>query len=344
MGLKTRGETMQRIEQRGAIGPLAGVAARLFEWGSQWPLPARADVPVVWQGFLSAVGAHAGCSVKAMGAAIAAPVVDLDQTKAIVLFSGGKDGLAVALKLRADGMQPVLLHVRGINGGAYVKQEAEAARAVAEIAGFPFRELKVKLAGKSAHVENPTKNLALACLAASLAVSWGAGCVALGLQSEDRWSTNPRCGLSDNIDVALPGCAAIEAIVPGLRMIPASFATDAASLVQIVSDCPEALPAISSCMTGARFKRTVREANVRRYGVGLLPGRCGSCYKCALEAVVLAAMEGQVMPKPWADHCVEKLRRGAQIVRGLSALPTADEAFKVFMSPGLPWRHALGRP
>ncbi|MEY4952828.1 MAG: Queuosine biosynthesis protein QueC [Pseudomonadota bacterium] len=335
---------MQRIEQRGAIGPLAGVAARLFEWGSQWPLPARADVPAIWQGFLSAVGAHAGCSIKAAGAAIAAPTVSLDPARAVVLFSGGKDGLAVALKLRSEGMFPVLLHVRGINGGAYVKQEAEAARAVADIAEFPFRELKVKLAGKSDHIENPTKNLALACLAASLAVAWGAGVVALGLQSEDRWSTNPRCGLSDNIDVALPGCAAIEAMVPGLRLIPASFATDASSLVQIATACPEALPAISSCMTGARFKRSVREANERRFGVTLLPGRCGSCYKCAIEAAVLAAMDGQVMPKPWADHCVEKLRRGAQIVGGLPSLPSVDDAFKVFMSPGLPWRHALGRP
>lgn len=333
---------MQTIEQTGAHGALADVAARLFAWGSTWPLSREADVPLVWQGFVSSVGSHAGIEVKATGAGYPAPSpTRLDQRRAVVLFSGGKDGLATALKLRADGLSPMLLHVRGINGPAY-SHEADAARNVAALAGFPLRELRVVLRGKSDHTENPTKNLVLACLGGALAVQWGAGSVALGLLSEDTESTNPRCGLSDNIRIALPGFAAIEAMTSGLRVIPATMPNDCASLAYVHRSCPEALPALSSCMAGARFKGKLHADNAAKFGVGLMPGRCGSCYKCAVEQIVLASIEGRRLPDAWAAHCVEKLRRGAQIVSGSDRLATKAEAFATFLSDDVPWRAALG--
>jgi hypothetical protein len=111
---------MQTFEQSGAKGALADVAARLFTWGSQWPLPELADVPPLWQGFVGKVGSFCGVDAKATGVGYPAPLSRrLDQRRVVVLFSGGKDGLATALKLRSDGLVPVLLHVRGINGAAY---------------------------------------------------------------------------------------------------------------------------------------------------------------------------------------------------------------------------------
>jgi 7-cyano-7-deazaguanine synthase in queuosine biosynthesis len=333
---------MQTLEQSGAKGALADVAARLFTWGSQWPLPELADVPPLWQGFVGKVGSFCGVDAKATGVGYPAPLSRrLDQRRVVVLFSGGKDGLATALKLRSDGLVPVLLHVRGINGAAYT-HEATAARRVADVAGFAFRELRVVLRGKSDHIENPTKNLVLACLGASLAVQWGAGTVALGLLSEDTESTNPRCGLSVNIAVSVFGFAAIEAMTPGLRVIPATMPNDSASIRRVWHDCPAALPEISSCMAGARFKAKLHQANNTKFRAGLLPGRCGSCYKCALESITLAALEGRVLPSEWAAHCVEKLRRGAQIVSGSAALPSEATAFAMFMSDAVPWREALG--
>jgi hypothetical protein len=334
---------MQTIQQSAIKGPLAEAAATLFAWGSTWPLAETVALPGIWQGYLNAISGVAGGTVTATGKAKMPPVAKLNQRHVVVLFSGGKDSLAAALKLRADGLSPVLLHIRGINGSAYA-HEAQAARDVAAACGMPLREVLVKLAGKSAHVENPTKNLVLALLGAGAAVMWGAGSVALGMLKADTHAQNIRCGISDNVALALPGFAAIEATVPGLRMIPAPLPNDCESFRRVLSDCPEALPLLSSCMGGQRFKKSLSEGNASRFGVRLLPGRCGSCYKCALEQIVLAAIEGEVLPAPWAKHCVEKLQRGAQIVTGTTASPTPEEAFKVFLSDAVPWRRALGLP
>lgn len=156
-------------------------------------------------------------------------------------------------------------------------------------------------------------------------------------------SANIRCGLSDNPDVIEPGFAAIEAIAPGLQMIRAGLPNDTASLAEVWASCPDALPVLSSCMAGARFKGSLARGNREKFGVDLMPGRCGSCYKCAMEQIVLAALQGQTLPAPWAAHCVDKLRRGAQIVRGAAGLPDAGAALDLFMSDAVPWRQAIGR-
>lgn len=332
---------MQAIDFPSLCGPLVDTAGELFSWGSQWPLPDSAILPQEWQGVLDVIGGYADIKPRATGASDAIAPKDLAPRRAIVLFSGGKDGLAAALKLREGGLRPVLLHVRGINGAAYA-HEYEAAKTVAEAVSMPFRSVDVALRGKSAHVENPTKNLVLALIGATLAVEWKAGVVALGLAGDDTTSTNVRCGLSDNINVAAKGAAAIMAMVRGLDVRPSVIEDETESLCVVSASARHALPVISSCMTGARFKGKLHKDNVQKFGAALMPGRCGSCYKCAFEQIVLAAIEGRMLEPRWADHCVEKIRKGVQIIKGAEILPSRDDALAALMSDRVNWRHALG--
>ena len=333
---------MQTIEQGTLRGPLADQAAALFAWGSQWPLPAAAPVAPAWQPFLDAIGANTGGSYQAAGAPAAAPVAGARADRAVVLFSGGKDGLATALLLREAGISPALLHVTGINGPAYA-HERDAAAAVARIAGLPLRVVAASLSGKSAHVENPVKNATLAALGAQAAAYWGAGVVALGVVGEDTQSANVHCGLSDNAAVIGAGMRSIEALATGLRFAMPQVAHECQSIGVVMRLCPDAMPAVSSCMAGARFKRSLHERNRAKFGVDLLPGRCGSCYKCAVEAVTLAAIAGQVLPLPFAAHCVKKMQRGAQVVTASAAPCSAADAIEIFGDADMPaWRAALG--
>lgn len=332
---------MQTLEFPSFGGPLVDIADELFTWGSQWPLPESALLPPEMQGVLDVIGGFADAKAQAVGVSETIAPKDLDPRRAIVLFSGGKDGLAAALKLREGGLRPVLLHVRGINGAAYA-HEYEAAKAVAEAVSMPFRSVDVALRGKSAHVENPTKNLALALIGAALAVEWKAGVVALGLAGDDTTSTNVRCGLSDNITVADKGAAAIMAMVRGLDVRPSVVEDETESLCVVSASARHALPVISSCMTGARFKGKLHKDNVEKFGAALMPGRCGSCYKCAFEQIVLAAIDGRTLEPGWAEHCVEKIRKGVQTIMGSAALPSRDDALAALMSDRVNWRHALG--
>lgn len=332
---------MQTLEQTLARGPLAAEAAALFAWGSQWPLARVAPVAGQWQPFLDLLGDMAGAPGLRAGNPPQAPDGrETDPQKAVVLFSGGKDGLAAAISLRARGLRPALLHVRGINGGAYTKAEAEAAEAAARIAGFPLRVLPIKLVGKSDHTENPTKNIALAALGAALALQWGAGVVALGVLTEDRHVENIACGISDHVDLAAAGCAGIEDMAPGLSCLPGVMPSEFAGLALIHKECPDALRAVVSCMTGQRFRESLRRRNMEKFGVDLPPGRCGSCYKCATEQIALAALDGRVLGDAWADHLFAKLRAGYKLVRQRK-IATDEDAVATFFDDYVPWRDAL---
>ncbi|UYO50322.1 hypothetical protein KQX64_07035 [Rhodopseudomonas palustris] len=227
-------------------------------------------------------------------------------------------------------MRPVLLYVRKINGHGYGREE-HSARAVAEIAGLPFRVVEARLSGKSAHIENPVKNLLLMAAAAEYAIRFGAGIVALGaLEHDGENARNFGCGLSDDPGLIERGAEAIAAVVPGFRGIAALHRNDADAYARVWHSLPAAIPAVGSCMTGPRAHRSTREANQRKFGVDLLPGRCGSCYKCAFELITTAALSGEALPAPLADHCVAKLRAGLRMIRGAEALPSVADALDAF--------------
>lgn len=334
---------MHLIKAQGAGGEIWAAAADLFGWASTWPLGDAGALAPEWAPVVQMVASYADQQAQAPAGASMAQAAPgkLDPRRAIVLFSGGKDSLAVALSLQAAGVAPCLLHVKGLNGSAYA-HEAAAAAAVAEAAGLPFRVVTAKLHGKSAHTENPVKNVMLLGLGAAFALRWRAGVVAMGVLKHDTAVANVRCGLSDHPAIAAAGAAAIEAAAPGLRVMPAMIEDDCDAYARVWKMCPDAIPAISSCMTGARFKRSLRAKNEARFGIELLPGRCGSCYKCAFELIATHALAGRQMDPRLADHCVEKLRRGVQLMTGAAALPSRADAAGAFLTDAIDWRRALG--
>lgn len=327
----------QRIEAPALRSLVERQFAALFAWASRAePSPGVAVHselgPVV--AALAAVRGRDACAV--LGPAPVANGAPLDPRRAVVLFSGGKDSLAAALQLRNEGIAPVLLYVRKINGAAYGREEGQAAE-LAAFAGFPFRVVEAQLTGKSAHIENPTKNLYLAALGAAFAARHGAGVVALGCLAHDGENAkNFSCGLSDDPAFLELAGRALEAFVPGLQLRPALHESDADSFARVWHELPEALPRIGSCLTGPRAHGIARQANERKFKAALMPGRCGSCYKCAFELIACAALSRDPLSPELGVHCVEKLQAGLQTIRGAAVKPSPVDALDAFFTPAVP--------
>lgn len=322
----------ERVTIPGLPGPLVAEFLRLYTWAdAEQPAQAAAVAPEL-QPVLDRIGAVLGYECKAVGRSVAGALAgtELDPSKAVVLFSGGKDCVAAALALKAQGMRPALLHVRKINGPSYGR-ELQSAAAVANLIGLPLRVVAPEIKGKRTFRENPTRNLLYAAIGAQFGAYFGAGSVCLGtLEIDAQNATNFACGLSDDPLLIEAAGKAMAAILPGARILPPQHATNAAAYRRCWEHGHELLDAIGSCMTGPRAHGIARQANERKYGLQLKPGRCGSCYKCAVELVFLAGLEGEVLPPGLAAHCVAKARVGAQLIAGSAELPSAQAALDGF--------------
>ncbi len=205
---------------------------------------------------------------------------------AVVGVAGGKDSLAAALVLRDEGYDLTFVHVRGINP-AY-PGEADAAREQAAALGARFTEVSVRI-GKKEYVDNPARNHAILLVQASVAARLGAGLVVQGLHTQRAAASQPfDTGWSDCREMGVAGQRTLAGVAPWLMNrltnLPES---DTESLDCVVHRAPQLLHLVRSCMQPLRYHRQVREANRRKAGYDLLPGRCGSCYKCCREWIVL---------------------------------------------------------
>ena len=72
---------------------------------------------------------------------------------------------------------------------------------------------------------------------------------------------------------------------------------------------PNVLNDIYSCISPHRFNASLREHNEKKYNVKLLNGRCGSCFKCCMEAILLAELNYYDKNSEFINHCWDILAK-----------------------------------
>lgn len=250
-----------------------------------------------------------------------------------VSFTGGKDSVAAALRAEQQGYRPRLLHVRGLNRG--MMDEILYAQALADFRGWELHVRPVSVSGKKAGLmELPTKNQVstLTILDAAqqhaeeagepMAGVWSAGwhgCDAQGGQGFDY-------DFSDGDEAIRLFGRYVDARWPGTRYIGDLW--DTVECWARVADAG-LLGYVKGCVAPIRFKRQWRERNEERWGP-LLPGRCGSCVKCAWEQIALEEL-GILEPRPEMRRAQEKF-----ILRDFAhraSEPTLEAAVEEFCVP-----------
>jgi 7-cyano-7-deazaguanine synthase in queuosine biosynthesis len=248
-----------------------------------------------------------------------------DSGRALVLFSGGKDSLAVALRLKAQGIAPTLLFAQGINP-AYPR-EIEAARLLSRLTGFSLRIVSVQIQ-RGHYIENPTKNQMLLAMAADLGERFGISRFAAGIMADDHAAgLNFDSGYSDAYEMHVAAAEWVEAYLPGSAVVRASIKNDTDSILEVAD--AGLLAAAQSCMATPRFRPSLKKRNQEKYKLELMPERCGSCYKCALEWLHLSLTGRASWHAEYAEHCVAVLEKSGPEISGQKK--TRREALEMFI-------------
>ena len=224
----------------------------------------------------------------------------------IVCFSGGKDSFAVARYYQKRKYNVYLYHLKGLNA-TYCGEYSEhfIAQKASEYLGLPLIIEEVSYAGYHEWVEHPMKNMVMA----TRALSWG---IRNGVTTRIAVGTFKTAFISDNVFAVCAGdCVemwkaydkVIRRIIPRYRTLYPNENYQTA--YDIIKDEPQALEVLVSCMTPNRFRRAFRERTISRYGIDLLPNRCGCCWKDCVEYVWFADRGILPLNKRYYVHCLE---------------------------------------
>ena len=312
----------------GPQGPLVDEAVRVFNGVTCLP-PVKG-----WSDVAPGVGAWLAPLYVDLGAELDCNLVDPgpvgqveDNGTMWILYSGGKDGAASALLARAEGLEPVLYHVHGINR-AYPR-ELKWVRRFAAATGIRLIVDRVKVTGKEAAIkESPFKNMALMSMMVSRMMEEGGARYGSGCHPLVNDGGNAGINWSDGMEAIATWdkrlCGAVDGLQPHRYMLK----NDVHSLA-VIADAG-LLDQVHGCLLPARRFKRVRDANERKHGP-LLDGRCGSCMKCVREWIMLHRLgvpQGETdAPGRWA-HCRKLLHKSMVEIHGGS--PDEDpEAFYI---------------
>lgn len=205
--------------------------------------------------------------------------------KVLLAFSGGKDSLAVALKLKSKGYEVILFHVMGINSS--YTNEWQSAEALANRLGLKIVMAKVTQSGSSDFLESPIKNALILALMVDFGIKHNVSKYALGNEAEINLSNTPKMSaLSDAIELYNLLEDYYKHYIKGFELIQVLTNTKDSYNTVLEHDY-NLLAFSSSCMTPYRWQNNLRKQNSKKFNYNFVKG-CGvSCYKCAQELMVL---------------------------------------------------------
>jgi len=231
-----------------------------------------------------------------------------DNNKLLIGFSGGLDSAYSALDMRDKGYDVTLFHCTGLN--KHFPKEDICARQFAEAMDFEFVEVPVEHGQKEFFIDNPIKNQLIMSYMIDYCFAHGIGRVMLGsdLTTKIEDSTIGMT-ITDSSDVYYSFISGIQLYVDNLKVHFISSDMPKHLRIQyILLFHPEALEYIYSCISPHRFSNHLKELNEKKYGITLLKDRCGSCYKCCMEYILLYEC-GYYTDQVFLDHCYDVLSK-----------------------------------
>lgn len=300
------------VEGQGRIGATMG---RMYANASLDAPPSR------WVGYPEQAGALIARLMRGQEFQMEAcrpwePMRQVGTDRAMVAFSGGKDSTAAAIKLRAMGKTVGLYYMGGINPS--YPHERRAALQLAAALDMRIATRQAKLSGTSNHTENPVKNQYILAHMVEFGRISGISEYASGALADDRCADLAfGSGYSDGRELFEAADPLLATAVDGYLYHHGLVKNNTDSLLTIAKASPGLLAHTLSCMMPDRYKGNLKLGNEKKYGVKLMPGRCGSCYKCASEWLHLALLGAIAWNDGFAEHSIGMLVRGAgQIYRG----------------------------
>ena len=226
----------------------------------------------------------------------------------IVAFSGGKDSVAEALILKEQGYNVFLYHVRGLKNNTY-PDEWKNAQKIAEYLGLPLIIEDIKLEGKLDFPEHPMKNMIIANRILQYGITHNIGWkIAFGnyMTSGLDYTAFYYAG-DDCMDMWEEYEKIVQKIIPNFYItFDLMYKEDA---LELIGKDKKLLELCKSCLGAYRFREHNHKINCNKYGINLLPERCGSCWKCAVEYIYMTDHDVLEYNEGYYKHCIDVLRK-----------------------------------
>lgn len=303
------------VARTAVVSPAVREACELYNATSARPMRRRwGERPNVFHKLLVAAYRAVGDTIALSPYGTPEPFAELSHAPPArnwvwVAFTAGKDSVAAALRMRDEGFYPILYHVHGLNRAW--PNEVKHCRIAAVALGMPLVVDEVSVRGRKGDgaeqiVCTPLRNqILLLMMAARMAAHGGRDYVFGTVAGDTERTQSPRHDWSDAGDMMALGHDYAAARFPGLTC--RNFLRDEVESLAIVA-AHGMLDITHSCMTPDRFQGLRRRAASAQFGE-LLPGRCGACFKCCAEAVVLDAMGVRPASAKFLDHAHAVMRK-----------------------------------
>jgi len=266
----------------------------------------EANVPSEYKQIAGHVAAKCGWGTRFNAVEMRGTVKRLPENrKVMIALSGGLDSVYLMYKLQEQGYDVTAVHVAGLNKSSSSFEERYA-RDAARKAGAKYIPAKFK-APRQVFPDNPFKNQLILSIMLDIGIARGIYRYAIGSD----WTTplsEAVVGftITDSAEVYLAFWNGVRKRFEQAELVFIPDNEKKYERLQYLFD-KGALECVSSCISPLRFRESLHVKNEQKYHIKLMPGRCGSCYKCAMEYILLVEA-GKIAKNPaFYAHCWDTL-------------------------------------
>lgn len=230
-----------------------------------------------------------------------------DEQNVIVCFSGGKDSIAVALKLKEMGYNVFLYHAWHINPS--FSDEVDCAREAAKVLDVPIYVDDIRFSGHHDYMEHPMKNMVIANGALHYGIREGIGTrIVFGNYISSTLDSNvfDRCA-GDCMDMWDFYNVIIQQVMPEFHV--EAYLENMGDTLELITSNRELLDVSLSCLCRHSLRPYRHDWVKSKFGVDLPKHRCGSCYKCCVEYLYMADHDLIEFSEDYYKYCLVQLRK-----------------------------------
>lgn len=232
--------------------------------------------------------------------------INFNNKKIIIGASSGLDSTYSALKYKDLGYEVILVHFKNLNKN-YPK-ETEHIKSFANKNNFELYIINVENYGKDYFPDNPFKNELIFCALTEIGIYCGTKNIMIGATGTYHIEDS-KIGMS-----VTDAVENYETFINGLKFYYNNVCllylnkdlTKYEIIKYILTFHKDSLEDIYSCISPNRFVKMLHEKNENKYNIKLLKDRCGSCYKCCMEYILLYEND-YYNNKDFLNHCYEIL-------------------------------------
>lgn len=233
------------------------------------------------------------------------PISFKEDNSVIVCCSGGKDSVALAIKLKKQGYHVILYFVKGANKS--YPEEAQRIPEIAQYLNVPYYiEERFKFSGKSDFPDNPVKDQLISAMALNYAYEIGCNCnVAFGttINNDSVTKNSFLTAWSDTLEMQRAFETFIRHYIPKFNYI-IDLDTELET-IDIINKNYNILELTQSCVMPYRFRNKLKAINEEKYEIILPEHRCGSCQKCCREYIHFYLAGRYPLNRSFYKHCLD---------------------------------------